>query len=67
MGESFVTRIHSLSFLEMDLVQMFTTDYSYPELLDTLDFAIVTTNLLMESKFTFTLSMPSAFADSEKK
>ena len=51
----------------MDLVQMFTTDYSYPELLDTLDFAIVTTNLLMESKFTFTLSMLSAFADSEKK
>ena len=46
---------------------MFTTDYSYPELLDTLDFAIVITNLLMESKFTFTLSMLSAFADSEKK
>ena len=46
---------------------MFATDYSYLELLDTLNFAIVVINLLMASKFTFTPFMLSAFADSEKK
>ena len=51
----------------MDLVQRFTADYNYLESLGALDFAITAVNLLMASKFTFILSMLSAFADSEKK